>query len=175
MEFFKLLPQVLICGASAASLAACSSETSNSNSTAVPAVPNVSVSSVPDQPQLSRLDLAQEALMDGKTISLDLNNCPFDDSTWKGASDPLGGIQCNNVYKVSYNRETGEWTGVGFDEYRFATTGENLIKTFTRVHPEPKPGAVLLWGGTYILLEDGKFAMPRTSTDPQRVLGTYSF
>lgn len=169
MKFSRFLSQVLLSGAASLTLASCSSETPDNNFVGIspPVTDNV--------PQTSKLESVKNALMEGKIVSLNFNRCPFDDSSWEGANDPLGGIQCGNIYKISFNSATGEWTGVGFDEYRFATTGENITKTFTRVYPAPKQGAVLLWGGTYVLLEDGQFAMLRTSTYPQRVVGTYSF
>lgn len=171
----KINPQKLLivtCGTAITLLASCSDKPANTNSVSIDKSPEASVSV---EPQMSRLESAKEALLEGKVISLDFNNCPFDDSEWEGAKDPLGGIQCGSVYKVSFNSDTGEWTGVGFDEYRFATTGETVMKNYVYPYPAPRSGAVSLWGGTFILFEDGQLAMPRTSTDPQRMIGTYTF
>ncbi len=103
----------------------------------------------------SSLGKWQSFIKSGKTFSVLFDVSKFDDSGWKGASDPMGTLMAGKKYSVRYDSGSSNWTVTGWNE---AANGSITVAYKTQ---KPEDFKLNMWGRVYTFANDG------TVIDPQ--------
>lgn len=114
----------------------------------------------PGQANIRDLDAfpgLEAGLKQGKSYTVVLDKCPYEDAGWVGQADePLGRLLCGETYSLSYNAATQEWVSTGVDEYRKEQGAEETIITVSQASAPPKYNVIYIWGLRMLANEAGE-------------------
>src|SRR3989344_4965124 len=91
----------------------------------------------------------QSYIKSGKTFYVNFDTANFDDSGWKGSSDPMGTLMAGKIYTIRYTAADMNWSVSGFNE------GTKGIYSTSYQTQRPDDMRLNLWGRVYTFTNDG--------------------
>lgn len=97
-----------------------------------------------------------QRVAEGEKMVVLFDSCPFDDTGWEGASDPLGILKCGEAYDIRFDPATQKWTTSGLEEAATEKFGERRMKTHTGAGSDPYMARLSMWGINFGVNENGE-------------------